>query len=151
MNLCHPDKHSKCVPGSLQEAVLNIDLAPTFVELTGGQPAPDMDGVSMALWLRPGMDGVSMAPWLWSGMDGVSMAPWLPSGMDGVSMDPWLRSDQHSKAHPLYTEDVFLVEYYGESHDVIPGCPNLTNQSVAVSLTLSPPFWNLPVCSILES
>ncbi|XP_064600042.1 N-acetylglucosamine-6-sulfatase-like isoform X2 [Liolophura sinensis] len=75
-----------------QEVVLNIDLAPTFVKLAGGQPASDMDGVSIT---------------------------------------PLLMSEQqHPKPQPLM-EDRFLVEHFGESHNVIPGCPQLTNQSVA--------------------
>ena len=83
----------------MQATVTSIDLAPTFLELAGMKPPPEMDGISMVSIL-------------------------------------------HSSSTTL--EDAgrsILVEHYGEHRDVVPGCPQYTNQGLAVSYTQMKDLW----------
>ena len=83
---------------AVQEIILNIDIAPTLVDLAG---VPDGSAVIT---------------------DGQSFKSLLTSNMSAEPPSQWRTQ--------------FLVEHDGEFQDVIKGCPDLSNQNVAVSLAL---------------
>lgn len=89
------------MPGTkLMNPVLNIDLAPTFLDLAGISAIPD------------DMDGLSMAPLLTAGCSSASVADCQP--LRGLLKH---RTD-------------FLVEHSGEHEDVVSECPRLNDQDV---------------------
>ncbi|GFO01069.1 N-acetylglucosamine-6-sulfatase-like [Plakobranchus ocellatus] len=117
------------------EAVMSIDLAPTFLDITGTNIPAQFDGMNLSPLLHP----KQMNSALHNQEEAMSSS-------SSMNLSPPSQSARFNSGSPNLFRTSVLYEYFGEAEDTTPGCPQLNNQRVFESVTnidLAPTFVDL--------
>ncbi len=138
--------------------MLNIDLAPTFIDLAGGEPPAFLDGLSMKPLLHQPSEHGSCTLNMTSRLRmfiGLIMKWYLSVSHNWTSKRPFflamiicVQLSMHNIVRLLMSfgasaiarcvspgtwRDDFLVEHSGEHHKIQANCPNQSHQNLGVS------------------